>query len=112
VETPASILDLVVNLRAAKEVAAQCKANHPELRENYLTKLAEAIVSARCPFMDAPRMAHENIKAIPGSTSTAPPINLNAIAADLLDKNQQLTDLLHLCFAGCDRRKFQHRKSR
>jgi len=39
----------------------------------------------------APRMAHENIKAIPGNASMAPPINLNAIAADLLDKNQQLT---------------------
>jgi hypothetical protein len=39
----------------------------------------------------APRTTHENIKAMPGSSSTAPPMNLNAIAAELLDKNQQLT---------------------
>jgi hypothetical protein len=64
VEAPVPISDLVANLRAAREVAAQCKASHPELRENYLTRLAEAIVSARCPFLDAPRMAHEKAKRV------------------------------------------------
>jgi hypothetical protein len=55
---------LVTNLRAAREYASQCKANHPELRENYLTGLANAIVISRCPYMDSPKMTHEKAKRV------------------------------------------------
>jgi hypothetical protein len=43
------------NLKAARDHVASCQTNHVELRKKYLEGLADAIVSKRCPFLDAPR---------------------------------------------------------
>ncbi len=66
-ETAATIVDrleLIEHLRTAREHATHCKKNHVEKREAYLLGLAEAIVSARCPYMDAPRMTQEKAKRV------------------------------------------------
>jgi hypothetical protein len=57
-------MELLLNLKAAQEHAANCKINHVELRIKYLSNLAEAIISRRCPILDTPRFIHEKAERV------------------------------------------------
>ncbi len=50
---------IVRNLREAKAYKRSLEPHHSQLRENYLTKLAEAKVLQRAPYLSAPEYTQE-----------------------------------------------------